>query len=211
MRSFNIIFLFLIIVSVVLSACTPKIISDSNTKPDIEVIDAITSDMIVIRYMWDGMIRENLEYLGKDVVINLKYYEENMMKRGDIVYFKRPEIDKDKFPNIQTSEENDILRVVGLAGEQVTIEKGQIYINGKKLDTFYGSFHHRGMDFDQYLKWREETNQADEYDKPAFLELTVPADHVFLLGDDWFRGIDSRVFGPMPIENIRGKVLGYGR
>jgi len=39
------------------------------------------------------------------------------------------------------------------------------------------------------------------------LELEVPPGHVFLLGDARQNSYDSRHFGPVPVETIRGKVV----
>lgn len=42
---------------------------------------------------------------------------------------------------------------------------------------------------------------------PARGPVRVPAGHVFLLGDDPLRATDSRHFGPVPLERLRGRVL----
>jgi signal peptidase I len=41
----------------------------------------------------------------------------------------------------------------------------------------------------------------------ALEELTVPPGTCFVLGDHTFRSVDSRDFGPVPVESITGKVL----
>ena len=37
----------------------------------------------------------------------------------------------------------------------------------------------------------------------------IPDNSVFVLGDSWWRSLDSRNFGAVPIDKIKGKVLGY--
>lgn len=188
---------------VILSACSAQTITDPITKPEVEVIENITLDMMVVEYQWDAMSRGNLEYWGK-VVVDPKFYENNQIRRGDVVYFLRPPIDHNKYPNIQVSFEHDILRVIALSGEKIKVKDAQIYINDKKLDTFYGSFHHGGLNYEQFYQGDVSGIGSYSYD-----EILIPEGHVFLMGDDWWRSIDSHIFGPVPVENIVGKVLGY--
>jgi len=46
-----------------------------------------------------------------------------------------------------------------------------------------------------------------ERSKPRLRKLTIPAGMVFLLGDNLEHSVDSREFGPVPIESIRGLVV----
>ena len=39
--------------------------------------------------------------------------------------------------------------------------------------------------------------------------VNVKENTVFILVDQWWRGSDSRDFGPLPIEKIEGIVIGY--
>lgn len=39
------------------------------------------------------------------------------------------------------------------------------------------------------------------------VEMTVPDDHIYVLGDSQFNSLDSRHFGPVPVENVRGRVV----
>ncbi len=39
------------------------------------------------------------------------------------------------------------------------------------------------------------------------MEYVVPPDHVFVMGDNRDQSSDSRIWGPVPIENIKGKAL----
>jgi signal peptidase I len=40
------------------------------------------------------------------------------------------------------------------------------------------------------------------------VKIKIPKEHIFVLGDNWERSVDSRHFGPVPLKNIQGKVLG---
>jgi signal peptidase I len=140
------------------------------------------------------MARSKDEYIYQiwgEPVVDPLYYHSNDISRGDIVYYKTPKFSYPKNPNLNPSEYS-ISRVVGLPGEKIKAVKGQLFINGIKLDTFYG--HIFTMDSDK-----------DIIDMP---EVTVPTHTYFLKGDNWQRSLDSTIFGALPEANIQGKVLG---
>lgn len=99
-------------------------------------------------------------------------------ERGDIVVFSPP----------VHSEKPYIKRVIGLPGETVEIRQdGYVYINGKRLN-------------EPYIQGGiTECNQA------RCGAVRVPAGHVFVLGDNRRNSSDSRIFGPIAIDNIIGK------
>jgi signal peptidase I len=201
-------FLSLILFTVSCSEKTMETINDPDTKPQVEKVQTITSDMIVIHYMADTMDRGNHDFFDKDVVIDTKHYQQKQFKRGDIVALKR----EDGY--------HSLYRVVGLPNERVKIEKGQIFIDGKKLGTFYGRYHHAGMDLDAYKKLLETSdfsfrkgpngkqyveNHIKYIEELNEDEVTVSEGYVFLIGDDWNRS--GTIMKPQ--EDIIGKVLGY--
>jgi signal peptidase I len=74
-----------------------------------------------------------------------------------------------------------IKRVIGLAGDTVTIRDGAVYLNGRKLPEPYAD---------------GPTDGAGRYD--------VPAEHVFVLGDNRSQSCDSRVWGPLAVRRVVG-------
>ena len=100
----------------------------------------------------------------------------NGLRRGDVVVFKRP----------GGGEGSYIKRVVGLPGEDVRLAGGQVYLDGKLLAEDY-------------------IQGAGEADDAADREWFNGPDEYFLLGDNRAHSNDSRVFGPVPEELIRGK------
>lgn len=182
-------------------------IEDPDTQPVVENVENITSETIIYDYRYDSMDRGNREYYAEKVVIDPAYYEENDFKRGDVIAYE--DDDGDGFI---------LTRVVGLPGENVKIEEGQLFIDGKKLDTFYGRAHRLGMDLTELRGMLEEgdygllqskenlENNIRNFESTAVEEVTVPEDHVYVMGDDWFR---TPFRGPLPAEQVTGKVLGY--
>ncbi len=111
----------------------------------------------------------------------------NTLKNGDILLlYKLSSIDR--FDIIVLDEEKDnekiIKRVIGLPGETVAIKKGKIYINDKVID-------------DEYAY-----GQTSDYDK-----VTLRDDEYFILGDNRLISKDSRYFGPIKDNEIKGKIV----
>ncbi len=109
-------------------------------------------------------------------------------KRGDIVYFYQPS-PKKRVRFIPIDFSNDLLltkRVVALAGENIKIKKGQVFINGELLKELYleslGSF--------------------------SMTEKYVPENQIFVMGDNRksLGSIDSRHFGTINQSSILGRV-----
>ncbi len=78
-----------------------------------------------------------------------------------------------------------IKRVIGLPGERVTLADGRVYIDGTPLDEPYLS-------------------QPTPGNSRTWL---VPPLTVFVMGDNRSASRDSRVFGPVPLDQIIGRVL----
>lgn len=74
-----------------------------------------------------------------------------------------------------------IKRVIGVAGDAVAIRDGSVYLNGRKLREPYAN---------------GPTDGAARYD--------VPAEHVFVLGDNRAQSCDSRVWGPLAVRRVVG-------
>ncbi len=116
---------------------------------------------------------------GKKYTVNL-YPNGQPPQRGDIVEFTR-----------SSRPSPDTLRVIALAGEHVIISNGQV--------TVYNSVTPSGFNPDiAYL--------AKGITTPGNIDMTVPANGYFLLGDNRSSSLDSRLFGPILLSDIIGKV-----
>lgn len=78
-----------------------------------------------------------------------------------------------------------VKRVIGLPGDQLEFSDGSVYRNGQKLD-------------EDYIMGQMRNK---------FETVIVPDGYVFVMGDNRNRSSDSRQVGPIPVENIQGRVI----
>ena len=113
------------------------------------------------------------------------------VRRGDILVFKYP----------QDPERDFIKRVIGLPGEMLEVRNKKVFINGKPLDEPYVHF----------LFPPEERAPGDvKFDlgeKSDYGPVTVPDRHYFMMGDNRDNSEDSRYWGFMPADYVKGKAL----
>jgi len=107
--------------------------------------------------------------------------------RGDVVVFSPP-------PSWTTDDTPFIKRVIGLAGDQVEIRDGTVYVNGDPLEEPYTYRNAAGVN--------EPTSTS-----PDQTRWQVPAGQVFVMGDHRQRSADSRVFGPIDVERVIGRAV----
>ena len=112
-------------------------------------------------------------------------------QRGDVVVFH--------YNQFGNQEVLFIKRVIGLPGERIVIEGGQI--------TIYNQQHPNGFE----LKLEVDSSLSPFPSDEPRLERTIAADEIFVIGDNRQKNasIDSRdlPFGNISIEAIRGIVL----
>ena len=109
------------------------------------------------------------------------------IQRGDIIVFKHP----------KTPERDLIKRTIGLPGETIELREKRVYINGKPLDEPYVHF--------LFPPGTADISESDV--RRNFGPLTVPSGHYFMMGDNRDNSEDSRYWGPLPREFVKGKAL----
>ena len=83
------------------------------------------------------------------------------------------------------------MRIVGLAGDHLRMEQGQLFHNEVPVDErSYCYFSGKSID-----------PRQDDFD-----DLVVPENHYFVLGDHRNLAMDSRLRGPIPFDRHYGKV-----
>lgn len=179
---------------IILTGCNSSI-TDTETQPMPNLMKRqdLTSNMTIFEFLSDAMQRN-----GKfpiNLVVDKTYYQQNEIKRGDIVYIELPEAIETKNVELESKE---ALRVVALPKETVSINQGQVSLNRKNLDTFYGKEYYGEQVQD---KSKAETMKQD---------VKLSNDHFFVLADQWWRSAySSNIIGAIPKDYIKGKIVGY--
>ncbi len=110
------------------------------------------------------------------------------VKRGDIVVFKYPQDPRFDF----------VKRAIGLPGDVIEIKDKVLFVNGKPLDEPYVI--HR-----DYHVFNEENTFPELARRDNFGPVKVPEGYLFVLGDNRDDSNDSRFWGFLPMENLRGR------
>ena len=114
---------------------------------------------------------------GDRVLVNKFIYRFTEPQRGDIIVFK----------SVEGDGQDLIKRVVGVPGDEIAVRRGKLFVNGEPQNEPY-------------------VNKKFP-DRSFYAPTTVPKDHVFAMGDNRANSQDSRVFGPVPEENIEGEAF----
>ena len=134
-------------------------------------------------------------------------------KRGDIITFEAPSLDRETLLNInnqnpiaiynnqptglvskfiyyvlESTKTSYIKRIIGVAGDHILIQDGKVFLNGQELN-------------EEYLASTVRTERTG-----ACYDFTVPEGYVFAMGDNRGDSMDCRAFGCVPLEKIESKV-----
>jgi signal peptidase I len=136
--------------------------------------------MIIILFLYQPVRVEGTSMLpmleDQDrLFINKFAYRLGEIQRNDVVVFLYP----------GDHSKSYIKRVIALPGDDLRIDHGQVWVNGKALKETYVP-----------LKYQDDRSQP---------EMTVPKGEYFVMGDHRSISSDSRDFGPVERNLIYGK------
>ena len=106
-------------------------------------------------------------------------------ERGDIVVFKYP----------QNPEKDYIKRVIGIEGDVVKIVDKKLYVNGEPVNHDYARY----TDDTVYPAWRNPRDNLGP--------VTVPKDSLFVMGDNRDNSHDSRFWGFVNLNDVKGEAF----
>jgi signal peptidase I len=148
------------------------------------------------------LIRRDTHLEEHRIFVNKFAYWFQKPDRGDIIVFRVPfkmqptiyERNNHKF-QVRPYDRNEgvyVKRAVALDGEKVEIgPTGRLTINGKEVTT---------PPIFNVLRY-STTPETEMY------KITVPPDHLIAFGDNTNNSLDSRYWGGVPYENLRGKAF----
>lgn len=135
----------------------------------------------------DHLLAEKITYgptipqmIGMKKPIHLSFLSIRPVQRGDIIIFRPP-----------NEEEKDFIkRCIAVEGDEVHIDDGAVWVNGVKLDEPYvkGVTSYRGF-------------------SEKRIEGVVPKGMIVAMGDNRENSYDSRGFGYVPLDRIKGKAF----
>lgn len=129
-------------------------------------------------------------------------------QRGDVAVFRYP----------PDPSRDYVKRIIGLPGDTIRYNNKTVYINGEMFQydqhNAYESAYAKESLRGKPLRVREIISEQKQHDVLWFLnyrapegEWRVPPSHYFVMGDNRDNSNDSRMWGPVPADNLVGKVF----
>lgn len=146
-----------------------------------------------------------------------RFFKFNDIKRGDVIVFRFPADSKQQINCGESQYGRDFVkRVIGMPGDTVEIKNKQVFINGKLADAqpyeVYADIERTERDlpftkeeYQQLWENRELEHKLGIYLREYFGPVVVPQGHYLGVGDNRDFSCDSRFWGPIPEQNIKGK------
>jgi signal peptidase I len=145
------------------------------------LVSAVAS-VLIITFLYQPVRVEGTSMLPRledrdRLFINKFVYHISAIERGDVVVFRYP----------RDPEKSYIKRVIALPGDRLRIDRGDVWLNGKR---------------------QIEAYVPDEFrDRRSMAEIAVPEGTYFMMGDHRSISSDSREFGPVERSLIYGKAV----
>ena len=152
-------------------------------------------------------LAEPLEVTGDSMEPNLSDHHQIIVEklsmnfgeliRGDIIVFES-----------EAANNRLIKRVIGLPGDNISMHDEVLTINGKQINyqaISAKNLHNQAIENLIDLKHIVKYDQTKSTHLASFKNVTVPADHYLVLGDNRRNSADSRVYGFVPRGELKGK------
>ena len=137
----------------------------------------------------DFLLVNKLAYTRPVVPLEGALVPRKPIERGNIVVFKYP----------KNLTQDFVKRVIGLPGEKVEVKDKQVYVNDQPLEEPYK------VHIDSHINSKNDFYNYDEIIRDNYGPVTVPADHLFVMGDNRDNSMDSRYWGFVPLASIKGR------
>jgi len=137
----------------------------------------------------DFLLVNKFIYANPVLLLEKKVLPRKNIERYDIVVFKYP---KDLTKDF-------VKRVIALEGEKIEIKDKQVYINDQPIPEQY-KVHN-----DSQIYTKNDFFRYDDLIRDNFGPVTVPTGQCFVMGDNRDNSADSRYWGFLPLDYIKGK------
>ncbi len=166
--------------------------------------------LFVTKFLYGAKTPDRVRLFGHTLIDGLpviKMPAIRQPRQGDIIVFEYPE----------NRNLDYIKRCVAVAGDTVEMKGGVLYVNG---EIYESNFAERDGDHSCVPDWRKvdacpepHTNHdMNSYQRGVILNreygpYVVPEGNIFMMGDNRYNSQDSRYWGPLDINLIKGKAL----
>jgi signal peptidase I len=155
------------------------------------IIAFVVRGFALQQFYISGPSMESTMFQDNRVLVNKLSYRFHDIHRGDVVVFDRVTTD-----GVAVQHDDLIKRVIGLAGDTISISKCVVSVNGKAINEPYLN------DYDI-----AQTNLDDRCRIPEMANTTVDKGHLFVMGDNRPQSFDSRMFGTIDQKLVVGRAF----
>ena len=118
------------------------------------------------------------------------------LAQRDVIVFKYPE----------DPERDFIKRVIGLPGDQIEVRRKRVFVNGKRVEEPYVFYMEAPPPLPEDMPPGDRPIYGSD-PRESYGPVTVPPDHYFVMGDNRDNSQDSRYWGFLPRDYVKGKGL----
>ena len=152
------------------------------------------------------------------LIVNMHWFNSHYPHRGDLVVFRAPQNALSPYEKAKKVKKDFNKRCVAVSGDTVEIMNKVLFVNKQKIDEHCIQYSDRAIYYaaplfstsEQYQKSWEDGNFVNippNIIRDNFGPVRVPANCIFVLGDNRDRSFDSRFYGPVNNNLLKGKPL----
>ncbi len=150
-----------------------------------------SGSMIPTLLIGDHLLVNKFSYGIKNPISGKTWVPIDKPDRKDIIVFKYPENPSQDF----------IKRVIGIAGDKIRIINKKLYVNDEPFEVEQAIF------IDQNILPGQQNQFGRKLVRDNFGPIIVPEDSIFVLGDNRDNSRDSRYWGFVNLQAIKGKAF----